>query len=172
MLNHAQPRFQNAVRFEAFKDACSGLPAQQDYRSNPKQPVLIRLLCLSGCWFQLWFSSSSIIFHIFHHVPSFSTIFHNFPSFSIFFHHVPSFSTIFHNFSSFSIIFHHFSSFSTKQFGWSHFSNGWLETTVLHSRRNLNGPRLPGNGRFGGGPQGSRRCHLGDPIFFMGEKHL
>ena len=42
----------------------------------------------------------------------------------------------------------------------------------LHSRRAaLNGPRLPqGLGRSGGGPQGSRRCHLGDPIFFHGRK--
>ena len=99
----------------------TGLPQQPETTCAYPVAVLIRLLI------------STMFFFIFHHFPSFFIIFHHFPSFSIVFHHVPSFF----------IIFHHFPSFSTEQFGWSHFSNGWLETTVLHSRRNLNGSSLP-----------------------------
>ena len=102
MLNHAQPRFQNAVGFEAFKDACSGLPAkwfdQVARMSNRTTAATRNNLCLSGCCP--------------YPVADFNYVFLHLPSFSIIFHHFSSFSIIFHSFSSFSIIFHHFPSFS------------------------------------------------------------
>ena len=168
MLNHAQPRFQNAVGFEAFKDACSGLPAkwfdQVARMSNRTTAATRNNLCLSGCCPY----PVADFNYVFLHLPSFSIIFHHFSSFSIIFHSFSSFSIIFHHFPSFSIIFHHFPPNNSDD---PTSAMDGLKPPFSTRAETSTVPLSQGLGRSGGGPQGSRRCHLGDPIFF-GEKHL